>query len=180
MNHKELQTRKGTIHIIRGDITLEHADAIVNASNASLRPGGGLSGIIHTAAGPTLAEECRRVMIGRDPLAPGEAVATGAGDLNARYVIHALGPVWRGGDLGEPEALASAYRTSIEIADKLGLRSIAFPSISTGIYGYPLMAAAHTALRAIREALEHTTSVNEVRVVLFDPYAFDAWFAAAR
>ncbi|PKQ21145.1 MAG: RNase III inhibitor [Actinobacteria bacterium HGW-Actinobacteria-6] len=180
MNSKEIRTHNGIIRIIRGDITVEHADAIVNASNSSLRPGGGVCGVIHNAAGPTVAEDCRRVMAGRDPLEPGEAVATVAGDLNARYVIHALGPVWHGGDMGEPKALASAYRTSIEIADQLGLNSIAFPSISTGIYGYPMMAAAHVGLDAIKKAMEHTRSVREVRIVLYDPYAFDVWILAAR
>lgn len=180
MNHEEIHIGSSIIKIVRGDITRERVDAIVNATNASLRPGGGVCGAIHTAAGKALTEDCRRVMADRAPLAPGEAVATVAGDLNAKYVIHALGPVWHGGDQGEPEALASAYRTSIEVADKLGLQSIAFPSISTGIYGYPMMAAAHVALRALRLALERAHSVREVRVVLYDTDAYEAWLGAAR
>ena len=180
MNSKEIHTPNGIIRIVRGDITVEHADAIVNASNSSLRPGGGVCGVIHNAAGPTVAEDCRRVMADRAPLEPGEAIATVAGDLHARHIIHALGPVWRGGDMGEPKALASAYRTSIEIADQLGLNSIAFPSISTGIYGYPMMAAAHVGLDTIKKAMEHTRSVREVRIVLYDPFAFDVWILAAR
>lgn len=180
MNHEEVRIGSSVIKIVRGDITRERVDAIVNATNASLRPGGGVCGAIHTAAGNALTEDCRRVMADRAPLVPGEAVATSAGDLGAKYVIHALGPVWHGGDQGEPQALASAYRTSIEIADKLGLQSIAFPSISTGIYGYPMMAAAHVALRAIRLALERAHSVREVRVVLYDADAYEAWLGAAR
>ncbi len=180
MNHEEIRIGSSVIKIVRGDITQERADAIVNATNASLRPGGGVCGAIHTAGGPAVTEDCRRVMADREPLVPGEAIATVAGDLKARYVIHALGPVWHGGEQGEPEALASAYRTSIETADKLGLQSVAFPSISTGIYGYPLMAAAHVALRALRLALERAHSVREVRVVLFDADAYEIWLGAAR
>ncbi|TDB38204.1 MAG: macro domain-containing protein [Actinobacteria bacterium] len=180
MNHEEIHIGSSVIRIVRGDITHERVDAIVNATNASLRPGGGVCGAIHTAGGKTLTEDCRRVMADREQLVPGEAVATVAGDLKAQYVIHALGPVWHGGDHGEAEALASAYRTSVEIADRLGLQSIAFPSISTGIYGYPMMAAAHVALRALRTALERTHSVREVRVVLYDADAYEAWLGAAR
>ncbi|PKQ36856.1 MAG: hypothetical protein CVT59_10740 [Actinobacteria bacterium HGW-Actinobacteria-1] len=180
MNHEEIRLGSSVIKIVRGDITRERVDAIVNATNASLRPGGGVCGAIHSAAGKALTEDCRRVMADREPLVPGEAAATVAGDLDAKYVIHALGPVWHGGDQGEPEALASAYRTSVEIADKLGLQSIAFPSISTGIYGYPMMAAAHVALRALRLALERAHSVREIRIVLYDADAYEAWLGAAR
>ncbi len=180
MNHEEIHIGSSIIRIVRGDITNELVDAIVNATNASLRPGGGVCGAIHSAGGKAVTEDCRRVMADRGPLVPGEAVATVAGDLKARYVIHALGPVWHGGEQGEPDALAATYRNSIELADKLGLQSIAFPSISTGIYGYPMMAAAHVALRALRNALQHSRSVREVRIVLFDADAYEAWLGAAR
>jgi O-acetyl-ADP-ribose deacetylase len=157
-----------------GDITRVDTDAIVNASDAHLTPGGGVSGAIHAAGGPAIAAEGREIVAGRGPLVPGEAAATTGGRLPARHVIHALGPVWRDGTHGEPEALASAYRESIRIADCLSLASIAFPSISTGIFGYPVQLAAPVALRAVREALAHAVSVREVRFVLFD----DATYAA--
>lgn len=177
---EEIRLGSRVIRLIRGDITTEHVDAIVNATNASLRPGGGVCGAIHTAAGPALTEDARRVMADRQPLEPGEVVATVAGNLHARYVIHALGPVWHGGRQGESEALAAAYAGSVALADKLGLQSMAFPSISTGIYGYPVMAAAHTALRALREALKSARTVREIHVVLYDERAYEAWLAAAR
>lgn len=177
---EEIRLGSRLIRLVRGDITAEHVDAIVNATNASLRAGGGVCGAIYAAAGPALAEDARRVMADRGPLTPGEAIATVAGDLHARYVIHALGPVWHGGEQGETEALASAYRNSIKLADSLGLQSIAFPSISTGIYGYPLMTAAHVALRTLRDALKHATSVREIRVVLYDERTYEAWLGAAR
>jgi O-acetyl-ADP-ribose deacetylase (regulator of RNase III) len=124
---------KMQIDLVQGDITKEDVDAIVNAANEALAPGGGVCGAIHRRGGPSIAEECQR--IGHCPT--GGAVATTAGDLPARFVIHAVGPVWRGGGAGEPELLASAYRSSLEEAVRVGARSVAFPAISTGIYGYP-------------------------------------------
>jgi len=177
---EEIRIGSRVIRLIRGDITTERVDAIVNATNASLRPGGGVCGAIHAAGGPALTADAREVMAGRGPLVPGEVIATSAGDLKARYVIHALGPVWHGGQQGESEALAAAYRNSVELADKLGLQSMAFPSISTGIYGYPVMAAAHIALRTLRDALKAAIHVREIHVVLFDERAYEAWLAAAR
>lgn len=177
---EEIRIDGGVIRLLHGDITTERVDALVNATNASLRPGGGVCGAIHAAAGPALTEDARRVMADRGPLVPGEAIATVAGDLKARYVIHALGPVWHGGQQGESEALSSAYRNSVALADTLGLQSIAFPSISTGIYGYPMLAAAHIALRTLRAALKSARSVREIHVVLFDDRAYEAWLAAAR
>lgn len=169
----------GRIVLERGDITLAAAEAIVNASNDSLTPGGGVSGAIHAAAGPSVAEEGRRVLQRRGrPLAPGEAEATGAGSLPARHVIHALGPVWHGGGSGEAVSLASAYRESIRLADELGDATVAFPSISTGIFGYPPSQAAPIALRAVREALTHARNVREARFVLFDDATFAAYDSA--
>jgi O-acetyl-ADP-ribose deacetylase len=158
----------GAIRLVSGDITLVHADAIVNASNAHMTPGGGVSGAIHAAGGPSIAAEAAHVLADRGPLAPGEAAATGAGRLPARYVIHALGPVWHGGGRGEERALASAYRESIRVADELGLASVAFPSISTGIFGYPVELAAPVALAAVREALASAANVRDVVFVLHD------------
>ncbi len=130
------------IRLERGDITEYPTDAIVNAANSELLPGGGVCGAIHRAGGPAIANECARIRSERGPLLPGQAVATTAGRLKAKYVIHTVGPVWHGGDQGEPEALSSCYRECMRIADESGLHSIAFPAISTGIFGYPVEQAA--------------------------------------
>ena len=159
------------IELAKGDITHERVDAIVNAANSGLRGGGGVDGAIHRAGGPSIIEECRR--IGGCPT--GSAVATGAGNLAARYVIHAVGPIWRGGDRGEAELLAGAYRTSLEIARELGLSSIAFPSISTGAYSYPLEPAAGIALRTVIEHLKGETSIKLARFILFDDNTHKAY-----
>jgi O-acetyl-ADP-ribose deacetylase len=163
------------IELVQGDITRETTDAIVNAANSQLEPGGGVCGAIHRSGGPTIAEECRKLRAERGPVAAGGAVATSGGRLPARCVIHAVGPRWSGGGSGEPEALASAYRESIRVADERGLRSIAFPAISTGIFGYPLRDATEVALRAVREALLLAKNVDTVRFVVFDDAAFNAY-----
>ncbi len=158
---------KAPIRVVRGDITKQAVDAIVNAANSQLAPGGGVSGAIHRAAGPELWRACQ-------PLAPcptGEARITPGFALPARFVIHTVGPVWRGGLEGEETALRRAYQNSLSLAAEYGLQSIAFPAISTGIYGYPLEEAAHVAIAAIRDWFaEHgtDTSVRAVRIVAFD------------
>ncbi|HEY7063641.1 MAG TPA: O-acetyl-ADP-ribose deacetylase [Chloroflexota bacterium] len=154
-----------TLRLVQGDITQETADAIVNAANEWLRGGGGVDGAIHHAAGPTLLAECAR--IGGCP--EGEARITGAGWLNARHVIHTVGPVWEGGGAGEAEVLARAYRSALALAETHGVRTIVFPSISTGAYGYPEPAAARVALATILNHLRGPTSLAEVRFVLFAP-----------
>jgi len=164
-----------TLELIQGDITRETTDAIVNAANSDLLPGGGVCGAIHRAGGPAIAEECRKLRAERGPVSTGHAVATDGGRLPARYVIHAVGPVWSGGASGEPEALASAYRESIRVADELGLKSIAFPAISTGIFGYPLGDATQVAVRTVREALARAKNVNTVRFVVFDDAALQTY-----
>ena len=145
-----------------GDITTLDVDAIVNAANERLAPGGGVCGAIHRAAGPELAVECARV----GPCATGDAVATAGYDLTARWVIHAVGPVWHGGDRDEVELLASAYRRSIEAADELGATSVAFPAFSTGIFGFPAERAARTAVATLR-SLE-PANVQRCVLVAFD------------
>jgi O-acetyl-ADP-ribose deacetylase (regulator of RNase III) len=154
------------IEVVVGDITAEQVDAIVNAANSSLRGGGGVDGAIHRAAGPELAAAGAALA----PCLPGDAKATPAFRLDPpiRHVIHTVGPVWRGGGNGEAEALASCYRRSLEIADELGATSVAFPAISTGVYGYPPDAAARVAVAAIRST---PTRVRTIRLVAFDQRA---------
>ena len=155
------------VDLTRGDITQETVDAIVNAANSSLLGGGGVDGAIHRAGGPAILEECRRIRDSLGPLPPGEAVITDAGRLSCRHVIHTVGPVWSGGHHGEPLTLARCYRNSLALASAHGLRSVAFPSISTGAYGYPVADAAVVALAAVHQVLEAGSSVELVRFVLF-------------
>src|SRR5712692_6182656 len=156
------------VRLERGDITKYSSDAIVNAANSELLPGGGGSVEKHRAGGPAIAEECRRIRSERGPLPPGQAVATCAGQLEAKYVIHTVGPVWHGGDHGEAEILANCYRESLRVADQLKLHSIAFPAISTGIFGYPVEQAAWVAIPSLIESLRSAKHVVLVSVVLFD------------
>jgi len=167
------------VRLIRGDITKYHADAIVNAANSQLLPGGGVCGAIHQAGGVAIAEECARIRSERGPLSPGQAVATTAGRLDAKFVIHAVGPVWQGGNDGEPETLSGCYRESMRIADELKLSSIAFPAISTGIFGYPVEQAAWVAVSSVIEGLRFAKHLVFVSVVLFDKSSLDV-FASAK
>lgn len=157
------------VTIVSGDITTLDVDAVVNAANERMLGGGGVDGAIHRAAGPGLVEECREV----PEVTPGvrcptgESRITGGHDLPARHVIHTVGPVWYGGQRGEPDQLASCYRTSLELAAENGLRSIAFPAISCGVYHFPVQYAATIAVTTIAEFLQNETSVEDVRLVAF-------------
>ncbi len=164
------------VEVIHGDITKVEADAIVNAANEGLRGGGGVDGAIHRAGGGAIMAECRK--IGRCPT--GSAVITTAGRLPARYVIHAVGPIWRGGNSGEPELLRSAYETSLRLAKEHGLKSIAFPSISTGAYGFPLEKACPIAIKAVLDHLAGKTSLERVIFVLFTKDDYETYVNQAR
>lgn len=166
----------GRLELVQGDITQQDTDAIVNAANASLLGGGGVDGAIHRAGGPAILEECRR--LGGCPT--GEARITGGGRLQARYVIHAVGPVYRGGHSGEAERLASAYRHSLTLASQHAVRTIAFPSISTGAYGYPVEQAAPIALRTALDYLRAHPEIELVRFVLFGSDAYAEYERALR
>jgi O-acetyl-ADP-ribose deacetylase len=161
------------IELVRGDITAQQVDAIVNAANSSLMGGGGVDGAIHRAGGPAVLEECSAIRETRYPdgLPTGEAVATTAGNLPARWVIHTVGPVFSKRE-DRSELLARCHTSSLRVADELGARTVAFPAISTGVYGYPLDLAAPVALRAVADA---ATDVEEVRFVLFGEDAFGAF-----
>jgi O-acetyl-ADP-ribose deacetylase (regulator of RNase III) len=159
------------LELVQGDITHQEVEAIVNAANPSLLGGGGVDGAIHRAGGPEILAECRQ--LGGCP--PGEARITTAGRLKARYVIHAVGPVYYDGKSGEPETLASAYRRSLELASEHGLRSVAFPSISTGAYGYPVEQAAPIALRTVIDYMRTHPEIELVRFVLYDTPTFEVY-----
>lgn len=167
------------ITLLRGDITLENVDAIVNAANSSLMGGGGVDGAIHRAGGPAILEECRRIVASIGSLATGGAVITGGGRLAAKHVIHAVGPRWRGGSKGEPALLESAYRESMLRAKENAIRTISFPSISTGIYGYPVAQAAPIALATVWAHLPALGEAAEARFVLFDATTLAAYLDAA-
>lgn len=157
---------KSRLELVQGDITRQEVDAIVNAANSALAGGGGVDGAIHRAGGPTLMEETDRRF--PDGCQTGSAVATAAGNLPAKFVFHAVGPRWRGGQSGEPELLAGAYRRCLELARENACQSLAFPAISTGVYGYPKDLAAQTALATTREFLIQHQEPLLVRFVLFD------------
>jgi len=161
------------------DITKEVSHAIVNAANSSLLGGGGVDGAIHRAGGPSILAERRRVVSQSGTLPPGKAVITTGGRLTAKYVIHTVGPIYRGGDQGEEKALESCHRESIRLADEHLVESLSFPAISTGAYGYPVTAAAEVAVAAVAEALRSTTHLNRVRFVLFDVSTLRAYTRAA-
>jgi O-acetyl-ADP-ribose deacetylase (regulator of RNase III) len=165
----------GRIELLQGDITTVAADAIVNAANSSLLGGGGVDGAIHRAGGPSILEECRRL----GGCETGDAKATTAGELPARWVIHTVGPVWNGGAEGEDALLASCHRRSLEVASELGARTVAFPAISTGVYRFPVGRAARIAISATGEALAAHPGIEQVTFVLFSDDHLQAFRSAA-
>jgi len=172
----KIKIGRSTLELVEGDITEQDTEAIVNAANETLHGGGGVDGAIHRAGGPRILEECHR--IGGCPT--GEARLTTGGRLKARYVIHAVGPVYRDGHRREPELLASAYQSSLELASQKGIKTIAFPSISTGAYGFPTEAAAHIALRTVRRYLEGHPEIEHVRFVLLGSLSYEIYDRALR
>ncbi len=166
---------KTEVVLCRGDITKEVVDAIVNAANSSLSGGGGVDGAIHRAGGPAILEECREIRRAAGSCPPGQAVITTGGNLPAAKVIHAVGPVWHGGGSGEAQTLANAYANSLKLAVKAGAKTVSFPSISTGAYGYPVHEAAEVALCAIMSFCRTETSLKEIRMVLFDHHTLEAY-----
>ena len=163
-----------------GDITEQTTDAIVNAANSSLMGGGGVDGAIHRAGGPVILEQCRKIVARDGHLPPGEAVQTTGGQLPAAFVIHTVGPVWHNGRQGESGILASAYRNSLRLADRLGLHSVAFPAISTGVYGYPAEAAAEVAVCTVIDELGKARHVHQARFVLYSPAMLSVFIQAAK
>ena len=172
----EVTINKSRIVLVQGDITTETTQAIVNAANSRLAGGGGVDGAIHAAGGPSIMAECRK--IGGCPT--GEAVITTGGNLKAQYVIHTVGPIYRGGTHGEEKLLSSAYRKSLELASKKGIRSVSFPSISTGAYAYPIKEAARVALKTVVDYLTDHPEVELVRFVLFGAVDLEVYEAVLK
>lgn len=164
---RQLQAGSTILSLIRGDITVQNTDALVNAANASLLGGGGVDGAIHRAGGPRILEECGAIRARQGDLPTGKAVITSGGNLKARHVIHTVGPVWRGGLNREDELLADAYRNSLQAALSQDCKTIAFPSISTGVYGFPIERAARIALNSVRDFVIAHPGLKEVRFVVF-------------
>jgi O-acetyl-ADP-ribose deacetylase (regulator of RNase III) len=177
MSEKEFHTGKARIRLVQGDITNIETDAIVNAANSSLMGGGGVDGAIHRRGGPKILEECKRIRATEWPqgLPTGKAVITSGGNLKANHVIHTVGPIWRGGNHGEPERLAQAYQNSLRLAVAKGLKTVAFPSISTGVYGYPVENACLIALKTVKEFLQNEDGLDEVVFVLFSESALEVY-----
>lgn len=163
---------KASIEVVKGDITTMQTDAVVNAANSSLMGGGGVDGAIHRAGGPAVLEDCRNIVAKQGSCKTGEAVITTAGNLPAKYIIHTVGPVWNGGSKNEAEKLSNCYLNSLQLAEKYNLLSVAFPNISTGIYGYPKKEAAQIAIRTTKSFLEQDHLLQKIYFVCFDEENF--------
>ncbi len=176
----QFSIENATLELRNGDITKVKADAIGNAANAELAGGGGVDGAIHAAGGPAIIDELKEVRKGMVPLRDGDAVVTGAGRLNANWILHAVGPIYRDGQSGEPQALMSCYRKCLALSDELGAKSLALPAISAGIYGYPLDEAAALAIQVTGTALAtRSTRVERITFVLFGDEVFGVFKRAA-
>jgi O-acetyl-ADP-ribose deacetylase (regulator of RNase III) len=182
MNSEQFYVGKAKICLIQGDIIDVDTDAIVNAANPTLMGGGGVDGAIHREGGPKILEECKRIRDTEwpDGLPTGKAVITSGGKLKAKYIIHTVGPVWRGGTRSEPELLAEAYRNSLKLAVSKGLKTIVFPSISTGVYGYPIEEASRIAIATVKEFLNKEDKLEKVVFVLFTRHDLEIYKEAAK
>ena len=179
MQAREVMINQTRLSVIQGDITKQVTDAIVNAANPGLMGGGGVDGAIHRGGGPAILEECRQIVARQGRLPTGKAVITTAGNLGAKYVIHTVGPIWHGGNRSEAALLDSAYRESLKLAAAHNLTSVSFPSISTGVYGYPVAEASKVAIKAVVSFLrEQVTSLKEMVFVLFDSRTYEAYSSA--
>jgi O-acetyl-ADP-ribose deacetylase (regulator of RNase III) len=178
----EFKVGNASIELVRGDITDQVTDAIVNAANSALLGGNGVDGAIHSKGGLKILEECKRLRTNEwpDGLPTGNAVITSGGNLKAKFVIHTVGPIWRGGVYDEAKMLRRAYWNSLKIAATKGLKSVAFPSISTGAYGYPLEEASRVSVNAVKDFLEKEDKIAKVMFVLFSQEAFDTYVKAAK
>ncbi len=169
------QVGNTTLVLIRGDITQQDTDAIVNAANSSLLGGGGVDGAIHRAGGPQILEECKAIRAKQGECPTGEAVITSGGQLKARYVIHTVGPVWHGGKHREDELLRNAYRNSLRLATENKVQTVAFPSISTGVYGFPIERASKIAFSVVADFAKENPQLKEVRFIVFSQKDFDVY-----
>ena len=182
MADDEFQVGETKVCLVQGDITEQDTDVLVNAANSTLMGGGGVDGAIHRKGGPKILEECKHIRVTEWPagLPTGKAVITSGGNLKARYVVHTVGPIWRGGTRGEPELLAEAYCNSLTLVASKGLKTIAFPSISTGAYSYPIEKASRIALKTVKEFLEKEDKLDKVVFVLFTRHDLEIYKKAAR
>jgi O-acetyl-ADP-ribose deacetylase len=178
----EFNVGNAKLELIQGDITDVEADAIVNAANSTLLGGGGVDGVIHRKGGPKILEECKRIRATEwpDGLPTGKAVITTGGNLKAKYVIHTVGPVWMGGFHVEAELLKQAYRNTLKLAASKGIKTVAFPSISTGAYGYPIEEASRVAIGTVKAFLENENRLEKVIFVLFSDEAFGVYLKMAK
>jgi len=181
MTAAEFNVRNAKIRLVQGDITDLDVDAIVNAANPTLMGGGGVDGVIHRRGGPTILEQCKRIRASKWPngLPTGKSVVTSGGNLKAKHVIHTVGPVWQGGSHDEPSLLADAYINSLKLAASKKLKTLAFPSISIGAYGYPVEKASRTALTTVKQFLERESTLREIIFVLFTEHDFKVYNEAA-